>query len=160
MAYCVFVDVGTARQLRRERQLGLYGMRRETRVELDIRAGLHDNVPDRPSAKVTTSWVPTSDNGTLKLKLSLSQKGRWVARQKLSPSLGQSVSSSGLSCTKLSGLSATLTVVIRLVRSRATRPQGYKLFLCFLFVCSAMRSLTCARLLHARPPVFRLTRRH
>ena len=82
---------------------------------------MHDNVPDRPSSKVApVGWQATWRPWHLQLKLSLSQMVG-CARQKLSPSLGRGQCIwAGLHET--GGRSATLAVVNRLGRRRATRP--------------------------------------
>ena len=70
----------------------------------EFKAGLHDNVPDRPHAKVLhllgASWRPWP----LKLKLSLPQKVGCTADV---VALIWDVSASGLSLHEIGGLSAT-----------------------------------------------------
>ena len=53
-----------------------------------IRVGSHNNVPGRPSAKVAPVWVPTGAHDTYNSNCHYPAK-MWVARQKLSPSLGR-----------------------------------------------------------------------
>ena len=66
-------------------------------VLLPIKAGLQDNVPDRPSARVAPVGCQLA-NMVFKMKTDYPKK--WVARQKLSPNQGRQCIS-GLSCTRL-----------------------------------------------------------
>ena len=86
----------------------------------DTWAGLHDNVPDRPSAiyrlhLLGANWRPRH----LKIKTVTLPK-RWIARQKLSPNLGRQCIWAEL-LQETGGLSVALEVN-RLGRCRATQP--------------------------------------
>ena len=86
------------------------------------RAGLHDDVPDRPSAKVASVGCQLATMA-LQIKTVTIPFGMqwWVAGQKWSPSLGRQCIWAELHETE--GLSATLALN-RLGRCRATRSRS------------------------------------
>ena len=93
----------------------LGNLRRTAEFEKGVWAGLLEDVPDRHSAKVAPVDCQLATTA-LKIKSATIPK-RWVARQKLSPSLGHLCM-----WVEAGKLSATLSVN-RLGRCRATRPS-------------------------------------
>ena len=97
------------------------------------RAGLHDKVPDRPSAKAAPMGCQLATTALKKqTHLSLFPPNVFFARQKLSPSHGRQCIWAEFHET--GGLCATLAVN-RLGRCRATRLYNNDIIIMFSFMC-------------------------
>ena len=98
------------------------------------RSGLHDNLPDRPSARVEPSRSQLATIALIEIETVTIPKW-WVVHGRSCHQSGTSVSASGLSGTRLADFLPP-SEVGRLGRCRATRPWGRGLLGCVAIRCA------------------------